>query len=71
MSAPVARRGTVVAFDEAVGLGTVEADGTAYPFHCTQIADGSRRIPAGAAVSFTLLAGRNGAWEAAGVTPEP
>ena len=69
MSAPTPKRGTVVAFDEAVGLGTVQAAGVSYPFHCTQIADGSRRIDAGTTVSFTLLAGRNGTWEAAGVTP--
>ena len=69
MSGPAPQRGTVVAFDEAVGLGSVEADGASYPFHCTQIADGSRRIDTGTAVTFTVLAGRNGTWEAAGVAP--
>ena len=34
--------GTVAAFDEPRGLGTIEADGTEYPFHCTAIA---RRHP--------------------------
>ena len=36
-------RGTVVAFDEARGLGELESvDGGRYPFHCTRIADGTR-----------------------------
>lgn len=58
--------GTVTEFDAHIGLGTVEAaDGRSWPFHCTQIADGSRDIPAGATVSFRVVAGRNGRWEAA------
>jgi hypothetical protein len=45
------KSGKVAEFDEHVGLGVVEADdGTRYPFHCTQIADGSRTIPVDAAV---------------------
>jgi cold shock CspA family protein len=63
----VRRYGSVVEFDEAVGLGTVRAPasgGGDFPFHCTQIADGSRRIPVGADVSFVVLAGRGGRWEA-------
>lgn len=70
--------GTVVRFDEGVGLGDIEAvgaigegagDGEAgrYPFHCTQIADGSRTVAVGARVSFGLLAGRAGRWEAADI----
>jgi cold shock CspA family protein len=59
------RSGSVVSFDEAVGLGTVAtAGGGSYPFHCTQIADGSRRIPVGVDVSFVVVAGRGGQWEA-------
>jgi CspA family cold shock protein len=64
------RLGRVVAFDEAVGLGEVEGEGepaVSYPFHCTQIADGSRVLAVGAAVSFGLLAGRGGRWEAADI----
>jgi hypothetical protein len=80
--------GTVVDFDEAVGLGDIEAGeagdagqaagaGQAgggagsrrFPFHCTQIADGSRTVAVGARVSFGLLAGRAGRWEAADVRP--
>ncbi len=67
--------GTVVSFDEAVGLGGIEADGAAgseggtphFPFHCTQIADGTRAVAVGTRVSFGLLAGRAGRWEAADI----
>ena len=62
------RAGKVAEFDEHVGLGVVEADdGTRYPFHCTQIADGTRTIPVGAAVNFEVAAGPLGRWEAARV----
>jgi CspA family cold shock protein len=59
------RRGVVAAFDEPAGLGTISgADGTEYPFHCIEIADGSRSIDPGTEVSFDLLA-KLGRWEAA------
>jgi CspA family cold shock protein len=62
--------GEVAAFDEAVGLGTVRGDdGRDYPFHCTQIADGSRSVPAGARVEFDVVPGQLGRWEAAAVRP--
>ena len=49
-------RGTVTAFDEARGLGTITAeDGHVYPFHCTQVADGTRTIDVGQAVRFEVL----------------
>jgi hypothetical protein len=58
--------GRVVAFDEARGLGELEgADGTRYPFQCTRIADGSRSIAPGAAVTFVVVAAPLGRWEAA------
>jgi CspA family cold shock protein len=61
--------GTVAQFDDGAGLGTiVGADGTAYPFHCTQIADGTRTIAEGTAVTFELLP-RLGRWEATTITP--
>ena len=46
--------GRVIAFDEPRGLGEVQADadGAVYRFHCTQIADGTRRISVGAVVTF-------------------
>ena len=49
-----------------VASATVTADdGTAYPFHCTAIADGTRTIAVGTAVRFEVVAGRLGRWEAA------
>ena len=67
-------KGRVVDFDEAAGMGMVEAEPQAggpprrHPFHCTQIADGSRSVAVGAEVTFHLIAGRLGSWEAGGVT---
>jgi cold shock CspA family protein len=61
-------RGTVTAFDPAGGLGTVRgADGADYPFHCTQLADGTRTVPEGVAVMFEVVAGHRGRWEAAAI----
>jgi CspA family cold shock protein len=65
---PAEHSGTVTAFDEPVGLGVVTADdGTPYPFHCTQIADGTRTIPVGTKVTFTPWS-RLGIYEAASIT---
>ena len=64
------KAGSILEFDDPRGLGTVRADdGTDYPFHCTQIADGTRTIAAGTAVWFEVIAGHQGRWEAAAVTP--
>jgi cold shock CspA family protein len=66
------RRGHIVDFDDHVGLGVVEEEGGArrrYPFHCTQIAGGTRTIALGTVVTFAVVAGRGGRWEAGGVTP--
>ena len=61
--------GVVVAFDREVGLGEVRAaDGTTYPFHCIEIADGTRDIPVGVTVSFAFV-GKLGRYEAAGLRP--
>lgn len=61
------RRGVVASFDEAGGLGSVTAtDGTQHPFHCIEIADGSRTIEVGTEVSFDVLA-KLGRWEAANI----
>ena len=73
------RVGRVTEFDEAVGLGVVvtadslgsDSPEAAYPFHCTQIAGGSRTIPVGLQVTFSVVAGRLGRWEAAGIRPIP
>ena len=60
--------GTVVAFDSRRGLGEIRsADGVVYPFHCTKIADGTREIPVGAAVEFTVAPGPLGRWEAVAI----
>ena len=62
--------GTVVAFDEHVGLGQVIGpDGAGFGFHCVAIADGSRSIEVGTVVSFGLAAGLHGRWEAVDVRP--
>ena len=62
-------RGTVTTFDAAAGLGTVTADGgREYPFHATQIADGTRTIAVGAAVEFAVRPWHQGRYEATAVT---
>jgi cold shock CspA family protein len=62
--------GVVVAFDEDVGLGTIRADdGRELLFHCTRIADGSRTIPVDARVTFAVVPGHLGRWEASAVAP--
>ncbi len=60
--------GTVTEFDEARGLGAVESSGRTYPFHCTQLADGTRTIAVGTAVTFEVRPGGMGRWEAAAIT---
>ena len=63
-------RGRVVEFDEHVGTGTVEGeDGTHLFFHCVAIADGSRRIEVGTAVTYDVVPGRLGRYEAWGLRP--
>jgi len=60
--------GEVEAFDRDVGLGEVRSkDGRRFPFHCTQIADGTRDIMVGAKVAFVVAAGHRGTWEARSV----
>jgi cold shock CspA family protein len=64
--------GTVMSFDEHRGYGTVRAtDGRELFFHCTAIADGTRRIPVGARVVFAVVPGHGGQWEAADVESLP
>ncbi|MEZ5342252.1 MAG: hypothetical protein R2706_12620 [Acidimicrobiales bacterium] len=58
--------GHVIAFDPAVGTGTVESDGgNVWLFHLTSIADGSRSIDDGQRVAFVVGPGGPGQWEAA------
>jgi cold shock CspA family protein len=61
--------GKVTTFDEARGVGEITADdGKVYPFHCTQIADGTRTIEVGTTVSFEVTPGHLGHWEATAIT---
>jgi cold shock CspA family protein len=70
MAVDRAHTGTVTAFDDDRGLGEVADDeGAAWPFHCTAIADGSRTILVGTAVTFDVIPGRLGRWEATGLRP--
>ena len=63
------RTGVVAAFDAAAGLGEVVADdGVVLPFHCIEIADGTRTIEAGARVRFGVLA-KLGRYEARALRP--
>jgi cold shock CspA family protein len=65
----VIHQGSVTSFDEARGLGVVRAEAGEWPFHCTAIADGSRRITEGTTVTFRIVAGQLGRWEATELTP--
>ena len=60
--------GVVREFDEQRGWGTVESGGRTYPFHCTQISDGTRTIEVATRVTFEVAAGVGGTWEARAVT---
>ena len=63
-------RGRVAEFDADVGFGFVETDdGRRLFFHCTQIAGGSRTIDTGAVVTFDVVAGHRGRYEAVAITP--
>ena len=62
--------GRVASFDQARGLGEVRADdGTAFGFHATAIADGSRTSAVGTEVRFTVAPGHRGRYEARTLAP--
>ena len=62
--------GTVTAFDDPAGFGTVTTDeGGEHFFHCTAITDGTRQIAVGARGRPRIGPGRLGRWEAATVRP--
>ena len=59
------RTGVVAEFDDRRGLGTVQSDdGRRYPFHCAQIADGTRTVAVGSRVAFAVVPGHLGRDEA-------
>jgi cold shock CspA family protein len=65
----VIQTGVVSDFDEPRGLGTVLGDdGRRFDFHCTAIADGSRRIDVGAPVTFVVAASHRGRYEGRAIT---
>jgi cold shock CspA family protein len=52
----IADTGRVSQFDAEAGLGTITTtDGNQLPFHCAEIADGTRTIEVGANVRFDVL----------------
>ena len=60
--------GTVTEYDSPAGLGVITSeDGATYPFHCTQIADGTREIEVGRSVTFVIAAGHQGRFEATAI----
>jgi cold shock CspA family protein len=63
-------RGTVTAFDDVAGWGTVLCDdGRELFFHCVAIAGGSRTIAVGAPVRMLVRPGQRGRLEAWDVEP--
>lgn len=64
--------GVVAEWDEHAGYGTIRADdGTEHFFHCTQLADGTRTIEIGQHVTFDVVPGRLGRWEAENIVNDP
>jgi cold shock CspA family protein len=64
--------GSVEAFDDDAGFGTVRGeDASKLFFHCTAITDGSRSIEVGTPVSYLVVPGHGGRWEASAVTRRP
>lgn len=62
--------GTVVEFDAERGFGAVSAEaGEPIFFHCTAIADGTRTIAVGTEVTYEVVAGHLGRWEAKDLRP--
>ncbi|MEI7591750.1 MAG: cold shock domain-containing protein [Actinomycetes bacterium] len=63
--------GAVVTFDDSAGYGTVGTldSSTQWFFHCTAISDGTRLIEVGAPVTFEVVAGRLGRFEAINIKP--
>ena len=61
--------GRVTAFDARRGLGTItDVAGAEFDFHATALTDGSRRVEAGTEVTFSVVPGHRGRYEARGVS---
>ena len=57
--------GRVTSFESARGVGTVvDSHGDVFDFHAIAIADGSRTIEVGTDVTFAVVPGRRGRYEA-------
>jgi cold shock CspA family protein len=62
--------GEVVEFRDPEGWGTVRSEsGDEHFFHCSAIADGTRTIEVGARVSYDVVPGHLGRWEASDLRP--
>jgi len=73
LSAPPLSRveGVVAEYDDHAGFGEIEAGGRRYWFHCTSLLDGSRSTRQGQSVTFGVVPGPTGRWEAAEVAQPP
>ena len=68
LARPTRHHGVVVSFDVDRGFGAIEVDGgETVGFHCVAIADGSRTIDVGTAVTCDLVRGRAGEIEATNI----
>lgn len=64
--------GRVTSFDARRGLGIVtDSEGATFDFHATAIVDGSRLIESGVAVTFSVVPGHRGRYEARGLIVLP
>lgn len=60
------------AFDSHRGWGRLrDEEGQTFSFHCTAVADGSRHVEVGQRLSFSVVAGDRGRWEATALGPDP
>lgn len=60
--------GVVETWDDHGGYGTIRADdGRELFFHCTALVDGTRTTEVGRRVTFEVVPGRLGRWEAASI----
>ena len=65
------RQGRVVTFSSARCTGEVEDEHGRYPFHCVEIADGTRRNAEGTPVVFALRPADGGIFEAVQLVATP